>query len=592
MTKKWTVHDTLFPFVCENDACHKQFDRYHFTPHARFEYVRLTNGEFDFVGLSCPSCQKTTFRKYSSQATAELDSDFYSLRSFIPFMADDALKLDTDDSSVPYFVPPQIQRLPMPDEYPKSFEYEIMKIPKRNFEWFERKCLFEFKESDIQGIIEWENQHQRKVFPRIIWASSVYHTTDRFLWYMNDANSLISAFDNDGMAVIWLYEFLLYIANNYYLFVAETHITKDEFLDFPIKFITGIDYGGNFVEICSAMLKEYIEKRSKFGFEQTWKTDFMDKYLRYLFYNEGYYKSDRYYKDKWEYEEINDKIFKGSFMRIDDSQLSEIMSCQQVVKQLGIEPIILVGFIANGDLPAYSADRVYFDWRSQSDKIVSLDPEKLLFLSSEVDELIMKHPHLAPKEQSVASNKEVSPKDKKAIEWAQLDFEESQWDASIHAAIQIGLACAEGNTIFSSKTLIKQLDENFPEIPVSTIKAIWEALPEECKQAGNKIETKQLCQRKDIEYREHIPEYLSSGQLRNLPNKRKNADKIADSLKSAFQIAMYLKNNGEKVKREEIKNKIDELNIELTSSITDRIIRFIPKQFRLPSGNPRRKEEA
>ena len=195
---------------------------------------------------------------------------------------------------------------------------------------------------------------------------------------------------------------------------------------------------------------------------------------------------------------------------------------------------------------------------SQADEILSLDPEKLLFLSSEVDELIMKHPHLAPKEQSVASNKEASPEDKKTIEWAQLIFEESQWDASIQAAIQIGLACAEVNTIFSSKALIKQLDENFPEIPVSTIEAIWEALPEECKQAGDKIETKQLCQRKDLEYREHIPEFLSSGQLKNLPNKRKKAHKIADSLKAALQIAMDLKKNGEKVKREEIKDKIDE----------------------------------
>ena len=328
--------------------------------------MRLTNEEFDFVGLTCPSCQKTTLRKYSSQATAELDSFYFLSPSFVPFMADDALKLDADDSSVPYFVPPQIQRLPMPDEYPKTFEYESMKIPKRNFEWFERKCLFEFKESDIQGIIEWENQHQRKVFPRIIGASSVYHTTDRFLWYMKDANSLINSFDNDGMAIIWLYELLLYIANDNYLSGTKTHITEDEFIDFAIKFTSGHDYGENFVEICSAMLKEYVQKRSKLGFEQTWKTDFMDKYLRELFYYKGYYKSDQYYKDKWEYEEYIGKVFKGSFKKIDDSQLSEIMSCQQVVKQLGIEPIILVGFIADGDLPAYYADRVYFDWREPS----------------------------------------------------------------------------------------------------------------------------------------------------------------------------------------------------------------------------------
>ena len=91
----------------------------------------------------------------------------------------------------------------------------------------------------------------------------------------------------------------------------------------------GHDYSVNFVKTIPAFLDEYIQMRNNFDFEISYKTDFLDKYIKQFYYSKGYYGSKQFYDDKAEYEEMFGKRFKS----INDSGDREILSHKEVLQR-------------------------------------------------------------------------------------------------------------------------------------------------------------------------------------------------------------------------------------------------------------------
>ena len=161
----------------------------------------------------------------------ELDKLFLSQKAFVAFIADETLQLGTDDKKNSFKVP---KRIP-PLKLVRNDYFENCNDPKRCDlpEWFESRCQYEFSETDIMALNEWENQHKKKLFPRIIGPLSAFHKTEYFLTYMKNAESpSIKTGGAEG-----LYGQLLWIAKDKYLLGEDTTITEDEYRDFNIDFV-------------------------------------------------------------------------------------------------------------------------------------------------------------------------------------------------------------------------------------------------------------------------------------------------------------------------------------------------------------------
>ena len=580
---EWPVHEKVFPFVCENDSCNKEFDQNEFIVAAHTEHVRLTNEEFTFLGLVCPKCHHFTMRKYPYDAIkSENLPDFGQLRC-VPFPIDLSVKLSEKSNDLSFSPPSHIPLLNLSPTHVPSLEGDI-KYPK----WFLEQCRYVFNDLDIEKLVAYENEHRIKVFPRIVEPTSVYCKTDILL-----SNIVVDRFPEKETSIIlrdrdpaW-YQ-VVEIAKYHYLFGAETNIAEAEYKDLSIDFIVEPNYVDDPLPILQNLLQEYLQKRNNFNFDKIWKTDFLDKYIKQLFYHEGYFESPQYYQDKWYYEDIFGKVFKGPYKKIDESQILEILISDDVAGILNIDPIKLAGLISNLGLPAYNLDWTYYDPKSQSAQNAQLSPDKFIFLRSDVSEFMMKYPKLF----GCTQESKVEPtKDSQVVEYARIKLEESKLDASIEAAVQIGLVCAKEKRVFDSKNLIAHLDQISPGIPVATIMAIWKAMPDDCKQDEFDIGSAELTHRKNTEYQDHLTEELSPNQKRELPLKQNKVDARFKTIQVALKLSMELQNSNVQMKREDLLSRIDQIsNNKITSSNSNLIIKMIPQEFRYQPGNPLKKK--
>ena len=582
MTQEWIINEEFFPFVCE--SCEKEFEDYEVIRSAASHgYVNLTNGEFTFIGLICLSCNHITLKKYRSSKIKPAIGDLFSAKeAFIAFMQDESIELFTKECTDWFIVPDEIPQL-------KSNDYPIDLIDQFSSTWPYNRFLYRICEDDLKAIIDWENYNLKKILPRVISSISPYHKIEYLLSCLEDPESE----SNNPISLDNIYLFLFHLARDKYLYAEETTITEDHYRNLTVHYVANRNYSypDNFKNICTDMLNEYVQKRNNFDFEKSWKKDFLDKYILQIFYIEGYYRSDQYYKDKQEFEKIFGKVFQNSQPKIDESQKSEIMTCQQVVKQLDIEPIRLTNYIANGDLPAYYGNWVYYDPYQNKEHIAFIDPEKFLYLSSEVEELLWRHPDLKQSTLTIPREKELSPEDKDAIDYARILLEEAKFNDSLQAAIKIGCKCAKEKTVFSGDDLISLLDKIMPGIPVSSIRLIWEALPTECKNGDALLKNPELYRRENEEYKDYYPGNFESGIHQKVKTKETTIEKRARAIKSALTTAYNLANGGERKKREDILNMIDSQFGGVTSDASKRIIRMLPQEFRRGPGNPRTKQD-
>jgi len=301
--------------------------------------------------------------------------------------------------------------------------------------------------------------------------------------------------------------------------------------------------------------------------------------------DKGYYKSKEYYQDKWNYEDIHGKYFYGSGPRIRESQLPEILTDKQIFDKFRIEPILLKGYILNRDLPAYHADWAYLD---PYDPVVAngdFDTNTLIYLNSEVEELIMKHPHLEtknPPKESVEKGETDSP----AWKYAKLIFEEKKWQASITTAMEIGLICGTGKKVFNAEDVINYVDNEDSSLTCSTIKEIWAAIPDDCKITVGAAETLKMIERKERESELFSRSELDANERRAFPLKQNKTETRLSSIRAAVKIGNYLQKKGDRLKKKILLNKIDGFESRLTVEASSMIVKAVPGQYRFGSGNP------
>ena len=133
--KEWTVFDEVFPFICENSDCKKEYNYKEFTSAAlKWGYIFLTNNKYNFIGLTCPSCKTTTIHKYSLKTSDLINKMNFHFRCFVPFFVDDLPDLNQEDTEDLYHVPDDIQK-PNPEHpYPQWFEEDsICNIYEKKF---------------------------------------------------------------------------------------------------------------------------------------------------------------------------------------------------------------------------------------------------------------------------------------------------------------------------------------------------------------------------------------------------------------------------------------------------------------------------
>lgn len=463
--KEWTVFDEVFPFICENSDCKKEYNYKEFTSAAlKWGYIFLTNNKYNFIGLTCPSCKTTTIHKYSLKTSDLINKMNFQFTCFVPFFVDDLPDLNQEDTEDLYHVPDDIQK-PNPEHpYPQ---------------WFEEGSIYNIYEKDFNKIIAYENKNHKQVFPRIISAFSIYNKTDGFLSYLKSRNAPID--DLDDM-VLYLNELILDIAKNNYLAGSESNITEDEYKDLNILYAMANDYSVDFVKTIPAFLDEYIQMRNNFDFGISYKTDFLDKYIKQFYYFKGYYGSKQFYDDKAEYEEIFGKRFKS----INASGDQEILSHKEVLQRWDKDINILKRFIMSQDLPAHDPSGVRLDPLSPEAQHLDINPKDYIYLKSEVEELEIRKPWLSKDTIESDDDKQQPLDGKERREFGQLKREKEKWDASIKAAVTIGIFCQKQKKKMLFKEIQAEVNKFDKNIPETTIRKILAALPEQYKSQGGR----------------------------------------------------------------------------------------------------------
>lgn len=572
--KEWVVRDEVFPFVCGNNACGKEFSYNEFFVAAvQWGYICLTDGEHNFIGLTCPECSTTSIQKYSLAQSNEVRERMgFMFSSYVPYSMDRLPGLNAKENGTSSHVPEDIQLLRPANAYPQ---------------WFLDGCLSEISEADIESVVNLENEHREKIFPRVVAANSVYELTDALLALMKDKENPIDNLEESGL-IVGANQLLGGAVAKHYLMDAKTSITKAEYQDLTVHFLMANEYTDDFVKGLRELLVEYAPFRERIDFELVWKTELFDRYIKRFYHCQGYFKSPQFFQDKWAYEEIFGKISR----HISDSQADEIMTCQEVTERLGVEPIKLQGFIKNLDLPAYHPDWRYFDPHEKSPQELLVDPEKLIYLKSEIDEFVMRHSKVIGSNQVKAEP--AAPKDpaaEKAAEFARLIFEENKWQSSIDAAVQLGLHCEAEKPEFNADALIDFLDQIDNELPVSAIEAIWEGLPAGYKQDSAVIETPSFVDRRQKENARYAKGELNDIESRQFPLKKRKTDTRKQAIQAGLKTGMFFQNFEGRMKRNDLADKIEELGGSMTQEAVNKIIKCVPTDFRYGSGNPRDPKE-
>jgi hypothetical protein len=603
-----------FPFKCNTPGCSKDFTKKRFLRAAKNSgYIHLTNSKNSFVGLTCPKCGKTTIRKYSGlkDLTFVNESGF---TNFIPFFTEKFPNRQLDSSKDLYHVPDTISEWKLTSG--DIFYQDEIAYPK----WFHDSCVYYFDEKDIPEIVEFENTESFKVFPRIINSDSIYNTTDCFLFYtpknfdyadktdilpakIKDELKYLAYFkeENDILdevespaELISLNQLLLGIVKDDYLTDPNSSLTEEEFRDLDAFYRMAPDFSDNFVEKILDMLFEYVQVRSRLDFETTYKTDFLDKYIKEFYYSEGYGTSKQKIIDRIYYEDIIGSAEKRPIRinLLDNKDADEILTHSEILQRWNKDISILKNFIISDSLPAYRFNGVWLNPISVDFDADNVQPENYLYKKSEVEELELlcewlKKGKKEIKEQS--ENEEKNPINKEEIkELEQLRFEKEKWDVSINAAVKIGIWAGEEDGPFKVKTVKDKIESIETEIHSTAFEIIWEAIPTEKRDSGienQKIISEWLEKDKtDTEGRNS----LTAKEKRELGQLKNEKIKWDASIEASFQIGMWVASKKDPLKRNEIKDKLYELDSSIPTTTFEVIRNAIPPEKRRRGGRPKK----
>ena len=291
------VHEKVFPFVCDNPACKKEYNLEGFAHVvALWGFIYLTRGEHCLIGLVCPDCNHTSLKKFSAVKPDLLIGDIektgivHSLRSVVPFSP----KILCDMSSVSisdlqedeadhncYRIPFGFQPLtPYPLYIQDEFPYSI-------------------NEENIPSLLEIENEEGFKAVPRIVPGKSVYLQTDAWL-IESDASDVIppetlEAIDAVLSALVNTNNAKKYGPSMEHLKIHYEHIIQN---DLSIEEYNNMDIGvfswqrNTFISGLPEFLEEYKRIRNLKDFELILYDALINKYAR------------KFYKDRT----LNDRL--------------------------------------------------------------------------------------------------------------------------------------------------------------------------------------------------------------------------------------------------------------------------------------------
>lgn len=181
------VHDAVFPFVCETPGCGKEYDLEGFRNVAiLWDYIHLTNDEYNLIGITCPECSHTTIKKFPVGLFVDIQpvSGFFEsevdFNNFIPFSP----KILEDLSLVKFREPPK-------DNNQNLYKLPSICHPIREYPLFITKTFpYAVSEEEIGLLMDIENNQRFKAFPRIAYPNSIYRSLDECLVDINQTGKL------------------------------------------------------------------------------------------------------------------------------------------------------------------------------------------------------------------------------------------------------------------------------------------------------------------------------------------------------------------------------------------------------------------
>ena len=199
-----TIHENVFPFICDNPGCQKEYDLSDFKEVALlWGLIYLENTTTDapskLVGMVCPDCQLTSLKKCQLQTqnfslevlnnhNTPVDNfgrpdPLNTLPFFVPFSAQWLIDH--------CFIPPFLQDN---DANPYLFQVPVGLQKKGGYdEYFNDVSSCQVAEGDIPALLDIENSLNYKVFPRIVDPGSIYSKTAAFAIVLKELPNLIQS---------------------------------------------------------------------------------------------------------------------------------------------------------------------------------------------------------------------------------------------------------------------------------------------------------------------------------------------------------------------------------------------------------------
>lgn len=471
--KDWPVRENFFPFECNTPDCSEYNSREFCSAAFNMGYIWLTNEKVFLIGLTCPKCLKTTINKYSLNIPDFDIAQFSNFEHFVPFPSEIFQNRIPEKLNELYHLPVHFLLYCIDDSDFQS------KPPLYYPKWFEDRCIYHIDENDVLEMLKHENENKERVFPRIISNDSVNNWTDTFLSYLKTPDTLVDDFEN-SLLPTFLNSLLIQIAKNYQSigYAVETGITPDMVKNLAIEFAIPQHFPGYFMETIKEMLPEYSRKRNKIDFDLTFKTDFLDKYIKELFYIEDYHKSALRRAHKAEYED---------FMSIPDmigsSEYAERLSAVEVLARWGKDAAFLKSMILGGDIRAYGIDGVRLDPAASRRSPGGVSIADCIFLKMDVEyfertRTWLRREAVEEKEEPLAGH------ERRRL--GELEKQNEKLKRAIQAAVKMGIwVNAQKGPIYrkDGEEALYAIEQN---VPNSIFDIIWKAFPDEKKWAGGK----------------------------------------------------------------------------------------------------------
>lgn len=310
------MNENALDVVCEN--CKKVYESKFISEIAKFRGIIVYEGEeHNLIGLTCIDCSKTTIKKFKHEDIRDCIAELRGYRreriqrfyNILPFSYEILTSTGVED--LPEFVSEkkgEQYRLPANEGFELWPIYKDERMPS-----YFRNISTSLWESDIPALLKIENEHCQKVFPRLSWNYSIYHTYDVILYRMDD--KFTSDDYETSLGKLFCDRLLLYFYLNndfhdkvsnedrrkFYDMVSSTRVRKN--LYFPKtkndKILTLLEYEdidsylcyheGNVPDEISEKIthfrKEYSKTRNRLDFEIVYRDELIYPQAKQLFYS-------------------------------------------------------------------------------------------------------------------------------------------------------------------------------------------------------------------------------------------------------------------------------------------------------------------